>query len=73
MPLVHPQTFDCKQVVSDMAKYFLIYRINNGIPANTLRFNQISAIKINSFLHLVCHHVYHVYDVIITLCVDADC
>ncbi len=54
-----------------MAKYFLIYGINNGIPAHILRFNQNSAIKINKFLHLVCHHVYYVYD-ITTFCVDAD-
>ncbi len=42
-----------------MAKYFLIYHINNGILAHTLRFNRISAIKINKFRHLVHHHVYY--------------
>ncbi len=54
-----------------MAKYFLIYHINNGILAHTLRFNQISAIKINKLLHLVRHHVYYVYD-ITTFCVDPN-
>ncbi len=51
----------CLQTGSNMAKYFLMYRFNNGILAHTLRFNRITAIKINKFLHLVCHHVHFVW------------
>ncbi len=39
--------------------------------AHTGKFNRISAIKINKFLHLVRQHVYYVYDVT-TFCVDTD-
>ncbi len=56
---------------SDKVKYFPIYHTNNGILAHTLRFNRVSAIKINKFLYFVCHHVYYVYD-ITTFCVDAE-